>query len=228
MLTRRKGTDRGRTQIGWLDSWHTFSFGDYYDPAHHNYRTLRVINDDIIAPGGGFGTHPHRDMEILTCMLSGRLAHKDSLGTGAELRPGEWQVMTAGTGIAHSEFNPSDTETAHLLQIWLVPDRKGHTPRYDQKAFDTTPGEWVTVASPDARDGSFPIHQDAVVSTVTLAAGQSVTRPLEVDRGYWLHVATGEVMVNSTSLIAGDAVAIENETVLTVAGTGQVLLFDVK
>jgi quercetin 2,3-dioxygenase len=230
MTTIRRGPDRGRTDIAWLKSWHTFSFGDYYDDDHHHYRALRVINDDIIAGGGGFGTHPHRDMEILTCMLRGRLAHQDSMGHGAELTPGEWQVMSAGTGITHSEVNPSATEPAHLLQIWIQPDRRGHTPRYDQRKFDLPPGEWVIVASPDARDGSFPIHADAIVSMVKLDAGQSISRMLHPGRGYWLHAATGKVMVNEDVLSAGDAAAIEGETslLLTAAEPSQVLLFDLK
>src|SRR5215203_3199875 len=157
MLTVRKGNDRGTTRFGgWLDSRHTFSFGDYHDPAHHNFRTLRVINDDRVAAGGGFGTHPHRDMEILTCVLSGQLQHRDSMGNGEVIHPGEWQAMTAGTGIQHSEFNPSSTDAVHLLQIWIMPDKKGLTPGYQQRVFTDAEkaGVLKLVASPSGDGGS--------------------------------------------------------------------------
>ncbi len=229
MLTLRKGSDRGTTRIGWLDSRHTFSFGDYYDPQHHNYRALRVINDDRIAAGGGFGTHPHRDMEILTYVLSGQLEHQDSMGNGEVIQAGEWQAMTAGTGIQHSEFNPSATEPAHLLQIWLMPDRKGHTPGYRQRRFadGEKAGQWRLTASPDGVDGSLPIHQNARVYVAKLEPGQNLQYVLTPGRGAFLHVATGAATVNGRPLTAGDAVAVEDEP-LDVQGTesGEVLLFD--
>jgi len=232
MLTLYKGADRGTTDIGWLDSRHTFSFGDYFDPKRHQFRTLRVINDDRVAPGGGFPTHPHRDMEILTCVLSGQLEHRDSMGNGEVIHAGEWQVMTAGTGITHSEFNPSDTEPVHLLQIWLFPDRKGHTPGYGQRLFTDAEkaGTWRLVASPAAEAGSLPIHQDARVYQTKLTAGQTVTHELNAGRAAFVHVATGAVTVNGTKLLAGDAVAIEDEAVIRVSGddVADVLLFDLK
>ena len=231
MFTIRKGADRGVTQIDWLDSRHTFSFGEYHDPAHHNFRTLRVINDDRVAPGGGFGTHPHRDMEILTCVLSGRLEHRDSMGNGEVIRAGEWQAMTAGTGIRHSEFNPSQTEPTHLLQIWIFPDTKGLTPGYQQRVFTDAEksGAWRLVASPDGEGGSLVIHQDARVYQTKLATGQAVRHELQPGRGAFLHVATGAATVNGQVLKAGDAVAVEGEPAIDVTGTepGEVLLFDV-
>jgi redox-sensitive bicupin YhaK (pirin superfamily) len=230
MLTIRRAADRGVTRTDWLDSRHTFSFGDYFDPAHHHYRALRVINDDRVAPGAGFGTHPHRDMEILTCVLSGELAHRDSMGHGEVIRPGEWQKMTAGTGIRHSEFNPSATDPVHLLQIWIVPDTKGLTPGYEQKAFpaDQKRGRWRVVASPDGRDGSIRVNQDVVLSATVLQPGEAVGYDLAPGRGAWLHVATGAVTVNGQPLSAGDAAAIEGEPRVEVVGTedGEVLLFD--
>jgi redox-sensitive bicupin YhaK (pirin superfamily) len=230
MLTIRKAADRGVTRTDWLDSRHTFSFGDYFDPAHHHYRALRVINDDRVAPGAGFGMHPHRDMEILTYMLRGQLAHRDSMGHGEVIRPGEWQKMTAGTGIRHSEFNPSDTDPVHLLQIWIVPDTKGLTPAYEQKAFPAAEkrGRWRVVASPDRRDGSIGVNQDVVVSAAVLKPGEAVGYDLAAGRGAWLHVATGAVTVNGRPLSAGDAAAVEGEPRVEVVGTeeGEVLLFD--
>src|SRR4051812_34079086 len=222
MLTIRKGTDRGVTRFGgWLDSRHTFSFGDYHDPKNHNFRTLRVINDDRVAPSGGFPTHPHRDMEILTCVLSGQLEHRDSMGNGEVIHAGEWQAMTAGTGILHSEFNPSDKEPVHLLQIWIMPDRRGHTPGYRQHRFTDAEkaGLWRLVASPDGAEGALPIHQDARVYLTKLAAGQTVTHELKPGRGAFLHVATGAATVNGTPLVAGDGIAADDETVIEVTGT---------
>ena len=228
MLTVRKGTDRGVTRFGdWLDSRHTFSFGEYHDPKHHQFRTLRVINDDRVAPGGGFPTHPHRDMEILTYVLSGQLEHRDSMGNGEVIHAGEWQAMTAGTGITHSEFNPSKKEAVHLLQIWLFPDRRGHTPGYQQKLFTDADkgGKWVLVASPDGEAGSLVIQQDARVYQTKLA-GQTLRHDLKAGRAAFVHVATGTATVNGTKLIAGDAVAVEDEREVTVTGEGEVLLFD--
>jgi quercetin 2,3-dioxygenase len=230
MFTIRKGADRGVTKIAWLDSRHTFSFGDYHDRAYHNFRALRVINDDRIAAGGGFGTHPHRDMEILTCVLSGELEHADSMGNGEVIRAGEWQAMTAGTGIQHSEFNPSGTEPTHLLQIWIFPDQKGLTPGYQQKVFTDADkaGVLKLVASPSGEAGSLVIHADARVYQAKLDRGQAVRHELAKGRGAFLHVATGAVTVNGTRLEAGDAVAVEDEAAFEVVGVepGEVLLFD--
>jgi redox-sensitive bicupin YhaK (pirin superfamily) len=230
MLTIRKGIERGVTDFGWLDSRHTFSFGDYNDPRHHQFRALRVINDDRVAAGGGFPTHPHRDMEILTCVLSGQLEHCDSMGNGEVIHAGEWQAMTAGTGITHSEFNPSRKEPVHLLQIWLFPDKRGHTPGYQQRLFTEAEkaGQLRLVASPDGEDGSLVIHQDARVYQSKLAAGQAVTHELKPGRAAFVHVATGAATVNGEKLIAGDAVAIEKEPLVRVTGdeAGEVLLFD--
>jgi hypothetical protein len=230
MLTIRKGNDRGVTKIGWLDSRHSFSFGDYFDPKNHEFHALRVINDDRIAPGGGFPTHPHRDMEILTFVLSGQLEHRDSMGNGEVIHAGEWQAMTAGTGIRHSEFNPSRTEPLHLLQIWILPNRKGHKPVYRQKAFLDTEktGAWQLVAAPDGKEESLVIHQDARVYVTKLNRGESARHDLVRGRAAYVHLATGSAMVNGEKLTAGDGVEIENETAVIVTGneTGQALLFD--
>lgn len=232
MLTIRKSADRGTTRIDWLDSRHSFSFGDYFDPRHHHYRSLRVINDDRVAPGGGFGTHPHRDMEIITYVLSGELEHKDSMGHGEVLGAGEWQVMTAGTGILHSEFNPSPTKPVHLLQMWVLPDRKGRTPRYAQKAFplEGRRGQWQLTASPDEANGSLLIHQDARVLAANLEAGDSATYSLAPGRGAYLQVATGRVTVNGQPLDAGDGAMIEDEAAIVVRGeaSSDVVLFDLR
>lgn len=230
MLTIRKSADRGATRIGWLDSRHTFSFGDYHDPRHTQFRALRVINDDRVAPGRGFGTHPHRDMEIATYVLGGELAHRDSLGHTRSLKPGEWQAMTAGTGVRHSEFNPSGTDPVHFLQVWLVPERRGLAPAYDQKAFPAAErlGRWRVALSRDGRDGSLTIHQDAVVSQATVRPGDALGYEFAPGRGGWLHVATGAVTVNGLSLVAGDGLAVEGEDSIEVAGVepGEAILFD--
>jgi redox-sensitive bicupin YhaK (pirin superfamily) len=230
MIVRRPANERGRTQIGWLDSWHSFSFGDYYDPAHVDFRSLRVLNDDRVAAGQGFGMHPHRDMEIITYMLSGALEHKDSLGTGSVIRPGEVQRMSAGTGIRHSEFNPSPTEPAHLLQIWFTPERRGLEPGYEQKAFPE--GErrnrWRLVASRDGRDGSVTIHQDAAMYVTSLDAGKTATHERARGRHGWLQVARGAVTLNGEPLQTGDGAAVSDESELTVSATdpAEVVLFD--
>ena len=229
MLTIRKSADRGVTKFGgWLDSRHTFSFGEYQDPKQHQFRALRVINDDRVAPGGGFPTHPHRDMEILTCVLSGQLEHRDSMGNGEVIHANEWQAMTAGTGITHSEFNPSKKEAVHLLQIWLFPDKRGHTPGYQQKVFTDADkrGKWVLVASPTGEAGSLVLHQDARVYQTKLAPGEEVRHELALGRAAFVHVATGSATVNGTKLTAGDAVAVEDERELVASGEGEVLLFD--
>jgi redox-sensitive bicupin YhaK (pirin superfamily) len=230
MVTIRKSKDRGTTRLDWLDSRHTFSFGDYFDPANVQFRSLRVLNDDKVAAGGGFGTHPHRDMEIITYVISGALEHKDSLGTGEVLRPGEVQRMTAGTGIRHSEFNPSATEPVHLLQIWLTPERRGSTPSYEQTAFPEAErrGKWRLVASRDAREKSVTIHTDADVYATLLEPGESATHTLRPGRHAWLQVARGAVTLNGKPLAEGDGVAVSDEPSVTVTSTApaELLLFD--
>lgn len=228
-LTIRRAGDRGRTDLGWLDSRHTFSFGQYHDPAHMGFRSLRVINDDRVAPGQGFGEHGHRDMEILTWVLGGELAHKDSLGNGGVIRPGQLQVMSAGTGIRHSEFNASDDRPVHFLQIWLLPDRRGAEPRYEQKTFeDGEPRHALRlVASRDGRDRSARIHQDADLYIGTLDAGREVTLPQRPDRHGWLHVARGRVSIRDESLGEGDGAAIDPGSTfeLVAEEPSEVLLF---
>ncbi|QEL19967.1 pirin family protein [Limnoglobus roseus] len=229
MLTIRRADDRGTTDFDWLYSRHTFSFGDYVDANHHNFRALRVINDDIIAGGGGFPTHPHRDMEILTYVMRGRLEHRDSMGNGTVIGPGEWQKMSAGTGVRHSEFNPSPTEAVHLLQIWVMPERKGLQPEYDQKLFTDADkaGQWRTIASRDGRGGSIRVHQDLVLSARTLKAGESASYDITPGRAVWAHVTKGALELNQEQLGEGDAAAV-NENRVTVRATqdGEVLLFD--
>lgn len=225
----RKSEERGHANHGWLDSYHTFSFADYYDPKHENFRALRVINEDFVAPGKGFGTHPHRDMEIITYMLSGALQHKDSMGNGRVIRAGEAQYMAAGTGVQHSEFNPSPDEAVHLLQIWIQPDRPGVTPRYaDMSLADAPAGTPRLVASKTGRDGSMAIHQDADLWLDKMNAGQQVTHKLAQGRHAWVHVAEGEVLLNGQKLGAGDAAALSGESPLELAAAqpSQVLLFD--
>src|SRR3954452_23136873 len=213
MITIRPSAERGITDFGWLDSKHSFSFGEYYDLDHMGFHSLRVINDDKVAPGGGFPTHPHRDMEIITWVLSGALEHKDSLGTGAVIRPGELQRMTAGTGILHSEFNASKTEPVHLLQIWIFPEKRGLTPGYDQKSFPAAErkGRLKLVASRDGRDGLVSFHQDASVYAAALAPDQKVTHTLVPGRAAWVQVATGSVKLNGITLKTGDGAAVEDE-----------------
>ncbi|MEI7533316.1 MAG: pirin family protein [Verrucomicrobiae bacterium] len=225
----RKSNERGHANHGWLDSYHTFSFADYYDPKWMGYRSLRVINDDLVMPGMGFGTHPHRDMEIISYVLSGAIEHKDSMGNGRVIKAGEFQYMAAGTGVQHSEFNPSRTEPLRLLQIWIQPDTKGVAPRYAEKNFAAAPtGKLNLVASKTGRDGSIAIHQDANLSFAKLDAGQKVDYTLTPERHAWVHVAEGEVDVNGTKLTGGDAIGISAESVLNISATkaSQVLLFD--
>jgi redox-sensitive bicupin YhaK (pirin superfamily) len=230
MITVRHAAERGQTKLDWLDSWHSFSFGDYYDPDHNQFRSLRVLNDDKVAPGAGFGMHPHRDFEIVTYVVSGALEHKDSLGTGAVVRPGEVQRMTAGTGVLHSEFNPSATEPVHLLQIWLTPERRGLTPGYEQKAFSESDrrGQWRLVASHDGREGSVTIHQDAEVYATLLEPGESASHSLRPGRFGWVQVARGAVTLNGRPLATGDAAAVSEEPTLKVVATAsaELLLFD--
>jgi hypothetical protein len=230
MITIRKAAERGRTDWGWLDSRHTFSFGEYFDPRHAGFRALRVINDDRVAPGAGFGTHGHRDMEILSYVLAGGLAHRDSTGGGGVIRPGEIQFMRAGTGVTHSEMNASKTEPVHFLQIWVVPDARGLAPRYDQKAFDGAAAAkgLVLLASRDGRDGTIHVHQDVDLWMTRLAAGDERGHALASGRHAWVHVAKGSVAVNGHALGEGDAAAISDEPAVTLGGRGdaEVLLFD--
>ena len=229
MMKIRKANERGHAEHGWLDTYHTFSFADYYDPQWMGFRSLRVINDDLVMPGMGFGTHPHRDMEIITYVLSGALEHKDSMGNGRVIRPGEVQYMAAGTGVRHSEFNPSKEEAVHLLQIWIQPDRKGVGPRYAEKSLaNAQTGVLHLVASKTGRDGSIAIHQDADLRLAKLNPGDRVTHKLTPGRYAWVHVAEGEVSVNGKKLSGGDAAAISEETSLelSAAKQSQVLLFD--
>lgn len=229
-LRVRRAAERGHAKYDWLDTWHTFSFDTYYDPAHMGFRALRVINEDRVRPGEGFGMHGHRDMEIITCVLEGALEHRDSLGTGSVLRPGEFQRMSAGTGIRHSEFNPSSAEPVHLYQIWLLPNQKGLRPSYEQKAFGEEErwGRLRLVASPDARDGSLLIHQDARVYLSTLAADEEVWHELQPGRSAWLQVLRGEVVLNGQSLGTSDGAAVNDEISLAIRATepAEVMLFD--
>ena len=225
----RSANERGHASHGWLESYHTFSFADYHDPQWLGFRSLRVINDDLVLPGGGFGMHPHRDMEIITYILSGALEHKDSMGNGRVIRAGDVQYMAAGTGVRHSEFNPSATEAVRLLQIWIQPDRKGVTPRYAEQSFaNAAPGALHLVASKTGRDGSIVIHQDADLWLAKLQPGQQVTHSLAAGRHAWLHVAEGEVTLNGTVLRGGDAAAVSEASTLTLNASqlAQVLLFD--
>ena len=230
MLTIRKAADRGRADFGWLDSRHTFSFGEYHDPAHMGFGPLRVINDDRVAPGGGFPTHPHRDMEIVTYVLDGALEHKDSLGTGSVIRPGEVQRMSAGTGIRHSEYNASKVNPVHFLQIWVVPEKKGLPPGYEQKSFgaEEKRGRLRLVGSRDGRDGSLVIHRDVDLYATLLAKGDGVTHTTAPGRAAWVQVARGTVKLNGAVLEAGDGVALEHAGTLALEGTSdaEVLLFD--
>jgi len=229
MMTIRKSEERGHANHGWLDSRFTFSFAEYHDPHHMGFRSLRVINDDRIAPGGGFGMHPHRDMEIISYVLAGALEHKDSMGNGSVIRPGDFQYMSAGTGVRHSEFNPSESDGTHLLQIWIVPDQRGVKPRYGEKAMAQVPtGKLHLVASKSGRDDSIAIQQDADLFLARLNPQDSVEHVLNRGRHAWVHVATGEVTVNGQLLKAGDAAALSEEARVKLAARqpSQVLLFD--
>lgn len=228
-VTIRRADERGRTRIGWLDSRHSFSFGEYFDEKQMGFRSLRVINDDRVMGGGGFPTHPHRDMEILSYVVAGELEHRDSMGNGRVIRPGELQAMTAGTGIAHSEFNPSRNETVHFLQIWIVPAQRGLTPEYSEwkPAGGTAPHGLTLLASP-AGEGGVTIHQDARVYLGQLAAGSDATHATSPERGLWVQVIEGEVETQGVTLQAGDGAAIEGAEALTIqAGSeARFLLFD--
>ena len=229
MKTIRRSNERGHVNHGWLDSYFTFSFADYYDPQWLGFRSLRVINDDLILPGMGFGTHPHRDMEIISYVLSGALQHRDSMGNGRVIKPGEFQYMAAGSGVEHSEFNPSKTEATRLLQIWIKPDTKGVKPRYAERNLTKAEtGKLHLVASKTGRDGSFEIHQDAEVMLGKFDVGQSVSHSLASGRHAWLHVAEGEVTIKGSKLSGGDAMALSEAVFLNITASkpSQVLLFD--
>jgi len=231
MVNVRYAGNRGVTNLGWLDSRHSFSFGHYYDPEQMGFGPLRVINQDRVRPGAGFDTHGHRDMEIVSYVLDGALEHKDSIGTGSVIRPGDVQVMSAGTGIRHSEFNHSKQEPVHFLQIWLLPDKQGLPPRYDQKNFADAEkrGRLRLVGSPDGRDGSIVIHQDARLFASLLDDGESVNHSIEPGRKAWVQVIRGEVAVNGEALRTGDGAAVERESNIAVtarADGSEILLFD--
>lgn len=230
MILRRRAAERGHADHGWLDTFHTFSFGDYFDPAHTSFRALRVMNEDRIAPGQGFGMHGHRDMEIVTYVLSGALQHKDSLGNGEVLRPGELQRMSAGSGIRHSEFNPSDVEPVHLYQIWLTPREVGLVPSYEQKAFAAAErlDRLRLVASPDGSEGSLTIQQDARIYLSTLSLGTNLGHRLAVGRHAWLQVLSGRVALNDQPLETSDGAAVSDEQLLSMSASepAEVMLFD--
>jgi len=230
MIRIRKAAQRGHFDHGWLDTYHSFSFGDYYDPAHMGFRSLRVINDDRVHPGQGFGMHGHRDMEIVTYVLEGALEHKDSMGNGSIIKAGQLQRMTAGTGVRHSEFNPSDKEGVHLYQIWLLPKRTGLKPSYEELAVgeEEKQGRFRLVALPDGSDGSLTIHQDARLYLASLLPGQAVTHGIERGRAAWLQVLHGSVKFLGNDLAAGDGAAIteENTVAVQAAVPSEVLLFD--
>jgi hypothetical protein len=231
MIAVRHAAERGTVNLGWLDSRHTFSFGHYYDPDHMGFGPLRVINEDRVRPGAGFDTHGHQDMEIISYVLEGALEHKDSIGTGSVIRPGDVQVMSAGTGIRHSEFNHSKREPVHFLQIWVLPNRKGLPPRYDQKSFPASEkrDRLRLVGSPDGRDGSIVIHQDAEIYDALLSRDHTVSHALKSGRRGWVQVVSGAVEVNGKTAVAGDGVAVEDEAVLSITSrsdASEILMFD--
>lgn len=234
MITVRKSNDRGVGRHGWLTSHHTFSFANYYDPKHMGFRSLRVINEDTVAPGKGFGAHQHDNMEIISIVMEGALAHRDSTGGDGVLRRGEVQRMSAGTGVTHSEFNGSDKEPVHFFQIWIMPAKDGIAPGYEQKMFpeDVRRGRLRLLAAPGAEDGAVDIHQDARLYSAILERGQSVQHQLGSGRGVWIQAARGSIDVNGTRLNQGDGAAIENETSLVIAApanaetSSEFLLFD--
>jgi len=227
MLQVRHRDERGHFDHGWLNTYHTFSFDRYYDSQHMGFRALRVINEDRVAPAQGFGTHPHRDMEIITYILEGALEHKDSMGTGSIIRPGEVQRMSAGTGITHSEFNPSKSEPVHLLQIWILPEARGIKPSYEQKQINRgeMKGKLRLIASREPSDDGVRIHQDVRLYG-TILNGDAVRHELEHGRYAWVQIARGSVDVNGAALAAGDGIAIGDEPQLTLSGNGEALLFD--
>jgi redox-sensitive bicupin YhaK (pirin superfamily) len=227
VIAIRRRDERGHANHGWLDTYHTFSFDSYYDPQFMGFRSLRVINEDRVAPGKGFGAHPHRDMEIITYVLDGALEHKDSMGTGSIIRPGEVQRMSAGTGVTHSEFNASKTEVVHLLQIWILPERRGIAPSYEQREFsrDEMKGTLRLIAARDPADHAVKVHQDVMLFAAILD-GQSTAYGLGPERHAWIQIARGEMEVNGNPVVAGDGVAVSEETAVELRGAGEALLFD--
>ena len=232
MFAIRHASERAHANHGWLDSYHTFSFASYYDPEHMGFSDLRVINDDTVSPGGGFAAHGHRDMEIVSYVLEGTLEHKDSMGNGSVIRPGDVQRMSAGTGVRHSEFNHSKTDPVHFLQIWVLPEQTGLKPSYEQKAFsdEEKRGRLRLIGSRDGRDGSMTIHQDVDLYATRLNEGERVSHALEASRRGWIHVARGNVILNGRRLQAGDGVALAGPETLSLTGASQaeVLLFDMR
>ncbi len=230
MITPRPGQQRGRTRLDWLDSYHTFSFDRYYDPRHMGFGYLRVLNEDRVRPGAGFGTHPHRDMEILTCVLEGALEHRDSMGNGSIIRPGEVQRMSAGTGVTHSEYNHSKVEPVHLLQIWILPREKGLAPGYEQRAFPPGEkrGQFRLVAAAGGRQGALTVHQDVDLWVAALEPGQQVAHRLPPAHHAWVQVARGAVTLNGIALEAGDGAAAVEEKLLEIRASdaSEILLFD--
>jgi redox-sensitive bicupin YhaK (pirin superfamily) len=230
MINIRRSDERGGGDFGWLNTRHTFSFDSYYDPRFMGFRSLRVINEDLVAPASGFPTHPHRDMEIITYILEGQLEHRDSLGTGSIILPGDGQRMTAGRGIRHSEFNPSKTDRVHLLQIWILPEKKGLEPSYEQKSFPESEkqGKLRLIASQDGKDGSVKINQDAQLYVSLLAPGQAVDHEFTGQRHGWLQVAKGAILLNGLRLKQGDGAAISEEKMVEIKGAqdAEILLFD--
>ncbi len=230
MITIRKAQERGHANHGWLDSYHTFSFANYYDRNHMGFRALRVINEDQVSPGAGFGTHGHRDMEIITYVLEGALEHKDSIGNGSIIEPGDVQRMSAGTGIFHSEFNHSKTEPVHLLQIWILPETTGNSPSYEQQNFGLakTPGKLQLVAARDGREGALTVHQDVNLYAAVLEEGDRISHALQPQRHSWIQVARGSITLNSLPLSQGDGAAISEEADIEISATtdAEFLLFD--
>ena len=227
MIYLRKANDRGHANHGWLDSWHTFSFADYSDPNFMGFSALRVINDDVIDAGQGFGTHPHKDMEILTYVLEGAVEHQDSMGNKEQVPAGEFQIMSAGTGIRHSEYNPSKTDRLRLYQIWIIPEKTGITPRYEQRRFDATQGKQL-VLSPDARDGSLKVYQDMELYRWALVKGEQSVHQIAAERRVWIQVVKGEVSINGTKATTSDGLAIWDEQALSIHADSdsEILLFD--
>lgn len=230
MIRLRKSHDRGHADHGWLRTYHTFSFGDYYDPAHMHFRSLRVMNEDFVSPGKGFPTHPHRDMEIVTYVLEGELEHRDSMGNGEVIHAGEFQRMTAGTGVTHSEFNPSATQSVHLYQIWLFPGQQGLEPSYEQRRFDESEvgRGFRLVASPDAAEGSLVIHQDARIYLAKIPVGETRSHGIAPGRHAWLQVLRGEILAGDHTLVAGDGAAVSDELAVIIRATSdaEVMLFN--
>ncbi|HGV9339306.1 TPA: pirin family protein [Enterobacter hormaechei] len=227
MIYLRKANERGHANHGWLDSWHSFSFADYYDPNFMGFSALRVINDDVIDAGQGFGTHPHKDMEILTYVLEGAVEHQDSMGNKEQVPAGEFQIMSAGTGVRHSEYNPSKTEKLHLYQIWIIPEETGITPRYEQRRFDAKQGKQL-VLSPDAREGSLKVHQDMELYRWALAKDEQSVHQFAANRRVWIQVVKGEVSINGTKATTADGLAVWDEQALSVHADSEseILLFD--